>query len=159
MEETMCPVPLSEPEQEVWFYSGYRCQIYLESSHAARLIFSHSFFFFVVVSFLIFWYPALTKEGAQLVWKNQFFPLKTLIVVLTASSSHGCNEGKRNEFERVLKKNWTNSKCVLYLPSEFIVCQKVSKYRGGLLKVHTEGRLLLLKFLRNEYLTFIMWVG
>lgn len=53
------------------------------------------------------------------------------------------------------KKNGTNSKCVLYLPSEFTVCQKVSKYRGGLLKVHTEGRLLLLKFLRNEYLTFI----
>lgn len=152
----MCPVPLSGPEQEVWFHSGYRCQIYLESSHAARL------FFFCGRFFLIFWCPALTKEGAQLLWKNQFFPLKTLIVVLAATSSHGCNEGKRSEFECVLffkKKIGTNSKCVLYLPSEFIVCQKVSKYRGGLLKVHTEGRLLLLKFLRNEYLTFIVWVG
>jgi hypothetical protein len=36
MEETMCPVPLFEPEQEVWFLSGYGCQIYLENSHAAR---------------------------------------------------------------------------------------------------------------------------
>lgn len=56
MEETMCPVPLSGPGQEVWFHSGYRCQIYLESSHAARLFFSFfcgrffsSFFFGVLL--------------------------------------------------------------------------------------------------------------
>lgn len=36
MEETMCPVPLFEPEQEVWFHSGYGCQIYLENSYAAQ---------------------------------------------------------------------------------------------------------------------------
>lgn len=52
------------------------------------------------------------------------------------------------------KKGLTRNVFYIYQVS-LQYARKVSKYRGGLLKVHTEGRLLLLKFLRNEYLTFI----
>lgn len=68
MEETMCPVPLSGPEQEVWFHSGYRCQIYLESSHAAHL------FFFCGRFFLVFLVSCSNKRGCLAALEKLVFP-------------------------------------------------------------------------------------
>lgn len=47
-------------------------------------------------------------------------------------------------------------KCVLYLPSEFIARQIVSKYRG-LLKVHAEGTPSTFKVLEKRALDIYLW--
>lgn len=44
--------PLWQLEEEVWFYSGCGCQIYLESSHVSSL-----FSYVAMAIFIIVWYP------------------------------------------------------------------------------------------------------
>ena len=50
--------PLLELEKEVWFHSGYGCQIYLGSSHV-----SHLFSSLVMAIFIILWCPEVQEDG------------------------------------------------------------------------------------------------
>lgn len=48
-QDTECPVTSLELEEEVWFYSGYGCQIYLKSSHKSSLLSSLLMAIFIIL--------------------------------------------------------------------------------------------------------------
>lgn len=62
----------------------------------------------------------------------------------------GVKKAKEANSNMFFLKNRTGLKCVLYLPSEFIARQIVSKYRGGLLKVHAVGTSSTFKVLEKR---------